>query len=194
MTKQLFYAIETTHPDPKLSAIWQMGGVFVIGGQPVESFSWRVRPLPGSIVDRNVLLAAGLSPDDLLAGEDPGTVCGRLCGLIRKYAGGGGDDLLILCNYDGGHGDNLVMARFFVRNGHTDFDTWFWKYDIDVRQLAAAYLLDECQRLGGFGLRAVADRLGIRPDPSRAHDSLYNAWLIYEVYRKVAIQPTKQTK
>lgn len=192
MTKQLFYAIETTHPNPELSAIHQIGGVVVVDGVPVESFGWNVAPHQGALIDRNVLTACGLDVDAMGRYESPALACSRLRHTLEKYVRGcERDDLLVICDFGGGHGDNLALSRFFIRNGHTDFDKCFWRSDIDVRQLAADFLLEDCQKLGEFDRHTVAVRLGINPDPSREHDALYNAWLTYEIYKRVSVNTRK---
>lgn len=184
----MFYAIETTHSDPDLCAIHQIGCVMVVDGVPVESFGWNIAPHPGSVIDRNVLAAKGLDVDGMLKCENGATVCSRLRRAIEKYVSGcAKDDLLVICSFDGGHGDNRALSRLFVRNGHTDFDRSFWRTDIDVKALAADFLLADCQRMGTFDRLTVAHRLGINPDPSKENDALYNAWLTYEIYRRVSV-------
>lgn len=187
MARQLFYALEVTYEKPELGAITQIGGVFVVGGEPVDSFLLDIQPHCGAVIDRNALLAAGTTVENLMAkGEKPDVAHRRLCrailGQLQQCEEG---ESLFLCSFGGGHRDNGFLARFFRLNGNSQFCDWFWPCDIDVRQLACDFLQDDCQRMGGFGLQAVGERLGIKADPARLHDAYYNAWLAYEIYRRV---------
>lgn len=196
MVKQLFYSIETTHRDTEIGAICHLAGIIVIDGRPVETFDWTVRPHPYAVIDRNMLLATGTDVDALMSAESPRMVFGRLREMLRKYVNPKAcdGDKIIVCDYGGGKADNRFLSKFIVMHRADDDTDWFWHTDIDVRQLAADSLIAECQGLGDFDKWTVAEKIGIKTDPNRRYDTLYNAWLVYEIYRRISNNYAKSQK
>jgi DNA polymerase-3 subunit epsilon len=78
-----------------------------------------------------------------------------------------------------------MLRRWFAKNDDDYFGSWFHHPALCMMYAAGMKLRNERENLKNFRLETVAAYFGIKVDPTRVHDALYDAWLAKEIYYKI---------
>lgn len=110
----------------------------------------------------------------------------RFTSMLAKYVDKyNPKDKIYLCGFNSADFDNRFLRAWFKQNGDNYFGSLFYGEDLDVRIMAAQYLLKRRANMPNFKLMSVAGELGIDVDESRLHDALYDIELTRACYRIV---------
>lgn len=185
MRKQviLFYDLETTGTNHKRHSIHQIGGVIEVDGQVVETFDIRTQPHPKAEIDEGALAVAGVTLEEIQAYQPMAQAHQQLIGILSKYVDRyDSQDKIFLSGFNIAGFDDFFLRAWFQQNGDNYFGSWFWNDQLDVRVLAAQYLIKRRHTMPDFKLMTVAKTLGIEVDESKAHDAVYDIMITREVY------------
>lgn len=186
MIKILYYDLETTGTDERKHGIHQMSGMLEVDGKVVETFDYRVQPNPKAALVPEALAVGRVTAEEVMAYEPMDKVYRRFTSMLQKYADKfNPKDKIYLCGFNSADFDNRFLRVWFRQNGDNYFGSFFYGEDLDVRILAAQYLLKRRDKMDNFKLMSVARELGIEVDESKLHDALYDIELTRACYRIV---------
>ena len=186
MIKILYYDLETTGTDERKHGIHQMSGMLEIDGKVVEDFDYRVQPNPKAKLEPEALAIGRVTEEQVMAYEPMDKVYRRFKAMLQKYVNKfDKSDKIYLCGFNSADFDNRFLRAWFKQNGDSYFGSFFYGEDLDVRILAAQYLLNRRAGMENFKLMSVARELGIEVDESKLHDALYDIELTRACYRIV---------
>lgn len=186
MIKILYYDLETTSTDERKHGIHQFSGMLEIDGQVVESFDYRVAPNPKAIIEQEALKVGKVTSEQIQAYEPMDVIYRRFTGMLQKYVDKyDTKDKMYLCGFNSADFDNRFLRAWFRQNGDNYFGSFFYGEDLDVRIMAAQYLLKRRHRMENFKLMSVARELGIEVQDEKLHDALYDIELTRACYRIV---------
>lgn len=183
--KRCWIDTETTGIDPMRHSIIQIGMIIEIDGMEVEGRDYRLRPIPGRVIEPKALAVNGLTEEEITSYPDAAKVMEEIKETLGRH----------VSKYD--HMDKYLFmaynARFdadflrqtFLSLGDKYFGSWFWTPPIDVMAVAADVLQRARPGMANFRLTSVAEWLGINVDTDAAHDALYDIRLTQAVYRAV---------
>jgi DNA polymerase-3 subunit epsilon len=179
----MFYDLETTGTDWKKHSIHQIAGVIEVDGQVVETFDIRTQPHPKAIIDPAALAVSGLTPEQVQAYQPMADAHRQLVSILCKYIDRyDSKDKIFLSGFNIAGFDDFFLRAWFQQNGDQYFGSYFWNDQLDVRSLAAQYLLHRRHTMPDFKLMTVAKELGIEVDETKAHDGVYDIMITREVY------------
>lgn len=186
MIKILFYDLETTGTDERKHGIHQMSGKLEIDGTIVETFDYRLQPNPKAILEPEALKVGRVTAEEVMAYEPMDVVYRRFTAMLGKYVDKyDKKDKIYLCGFNSADFDNRFLRAWFRQNGDSYFGSLFYGEDLDVRILAAQYLLKRRGKMDNFKLMSVARELGIEVEEEKLHDALYDIELTRACYRIV---------
>jgi len=185
--KILYYDCETTGTDERKHGIHQLSVYMEIDGKVVETIDYKVAPHPkAACVPEALAVGQGVTEEQIRAYEPMEVVYRRFVAMLAKYVDRyDKKDKIYLCGFNSADFDNRFLRAWFKHNGDSYFGAYFYGEDLDVRILAAQYLLKRRGRMENFKLMSVARELGITVDESRLHDALYDIELTRACYRIV---------
>lgn len=183
---QFYYDLETTGLVAGTHGIHQMSGLIEVDGEVVKEFNYKVKPREGSVLDPMALEVGGITKKDFEGYEPMADVYRKLVGLLTRYIDKyDRTNKAFLCGYNNATFDDIHLRQWFLDMGDPYFGSWFFGESLDVRILAAQYLLDRRATMPSFKLSAVAKELGISVDDTKLHDAWYDIYLTRKVYRIV---------
>ena len=186
MIKILYYDLETTGTDERKHGIHQMSGMLEIDGEVVEEFDYRVQPNLKAKLEPEALAVGRVTEEQIMAYEPMDKVYRRFTAMLQKYVNKfDKSDKIYLCGFNSADFDNRFLRAWFKQNSDSYFGSFFYGEDLDVRILAAQYLLNRRAGMENFKLMSVARELGIDVDESKLHDALYDIELTRACYRIV---------
>lgn len=182
--KILYYDLETTGLDERIHGVHQISGMLEIDGEIVERFDYRVQPNPKAKLDPTALSIGHTSAEQAMAYEPMGKVHKHFTATLQKYVDKyDTKDKIYKCGYNSAGFDDRFFRAWFKQNGDSFYGSYFFGEELDVRTLAAQYLIRRRHRMPDFKLMSVARELGIEVDESLLHDALYDVSLTRECYR-----------
>lgn len=184
MLKILYYDLETTGLDERIHGIHQISGMLEIDGEIVERFDYRVRPNPKAKLDPTALSIGHTSAEQVMSYEPMEKVYRHFTATLQRYVDKyDTEDKIYKCGYNSAGFDDRFFRAWFKQNGDNFFGSYFYGEELDVRTLAAQYLINRRRRMPDFKLMSVARELGVEVDESMLHDALYDVSLTRECYR-----------
>lgn len=183
MAKLIFYDTETTGTNYMKHSIIQLSGIIELDGQVVDTFNYGIKPHPKARIEDAALKANGHTREQIDRFPPMDKVLRILETRLSKYVNKfDKKDKYFLVGYNNLGFDDNFFRMLFTLCGNNFFGSWFWADSIDVRSLAADYLMDVRPEMMSFKLHRVAKTLGIEVDDSRLHDGVYDAELTREIY------------
>ena len=184
--KILYYDLETTGLDERKHGIHQFSWMLEIDGTIVNQQDYKVRPHPKALLDETALAIGHTTAEMVQSYEEMAKVHKRFVATMQKHVDKyDKKDKIYLCGYNSAGFDNRFLRAWFKQNGDSYFGSLFYGEELDVRTLAAQYLLNRRLGMPDFKLMSVASELGIEVDQSKLHDALYDIYLTREVYKIV---------
>lgn len=207
MAKIIYYDLETTGTDVKLSSIRQISGLIEIDGKVVDNFDYLVKPIPknlpeypnrkwvddrmsidGVIYDKGaieMMKTQGLSYEIIQTYEDSTKVYNDLTKKLLKYVDKyNKKDKFHLIGFNNRFFDDPFFRVFFIENGDNYFGSYFWADSIDALCLASHALMNQRTTMVDFKLMTVAKQLGIDVDETKLHEATYDLYLTKLIYEK----------
>jgi DNA polymerase-3 subunit epsilon len=183
MAKLFFFDVETTGLSTYKCAMHQIAGAIVINGVIKETFDIKLAPFEGAVIEDKALEVSHVTESQIKAYPPPINAYRQILKMLGKYVDKyDKKDKFFLVGYNNKGFDNDFMRNFFKQQGDNYFGSWFWAGAIDVMVLAADYLQEEIPNMVDFKLRTVAEYLGIKLDPAKLHDALYDIEITKMVY------------
>jgi DNA polymerase-3 subunit epsilon len=195
MSKILAFDLETTGVKFWKNGIHQISGKFVIDGNVVESFNFKVKPYKDAIIEDSALAVSGITKDDLDSYMEMKDCYNEFVAILSKYVDKfSKTDKFHLLGYNNASFDNQFLRAWFTQNATTEkeaqygnyFGSWFWSDTIDVMVLASNKLKGKRHLMENFKQSTVAKYLGIEIDESKLHDALYDIEICLDIYNKVS--------
>jgi DNA polymerase-3 subunit epsilon len=195
MSKILAFDLETTGVKFWKNGIHQISGKFVIDGNVVESFNFKVKPYKDAIIEDSALAVSGITKDDLDSYMEMKDCYNEFVAILSKYVDKfSKTDKFHLLGYNNASFDNQFLRAWFTQNATTEkeaqygnyFGSWFWSDTIDVMVLASNKLKHKRHLMENFKQSTVAKYLGIDVDDSKLHDALYDIEICLDIYNKVS--------
>jgi DNA polymerase-3 subunit epsilon len=184
--KIMYYDCETTGTDERKHGIHQISGCIEIDNVVQEWFDYKVAPNPKAAIVPEALAVSKVTAEQVQAYEPMDVIYRRMTAMLAKYVDRyDKSDKIYLCGFNSADFDNRFLRAWFKQNGDQYFGAYFYGEDLDVRILAAQYLLKRRARMENFKLMSVARELGIEVDESKLHDALYDIELTRACYRIV---------
>lgn len=184
MSKLCFIDVETGGVDPCKCALLQISGVIRVHGQlgGEETFTLRIRPFNGDVVEKEALALNGLNPEE---GMGPREAHIELLKILSKYVDKYNKrDKFFFIGYNAPF-DNQFLRKFFEKCQDKYFGSWFFHPPIDVMNLAAVKLMNKRAGMKNFKLGCVAKTCGIDFDLDKAHDASYDISKTVELFDKL---------
>lgn len=183
---KFFYDLETTGLEPGVHGIHHISGLIEVDNEIKEKFDFKVCPFPGAVLDEEALKVGRVTAEQVLAYPKMESVYKKILIMLSKYADRfDRTEKLFLAGFNNATFDDPHFRKWFEQNGDTFFGSWFFGEALDVRVLAAQYLLDRRADMPSFKLKRVATEVGIVVDESKLHDAEYDIYLTREIYRIV---------
>jgi len=184
--KIMYYDLETTGLDERKHGIHQFSWLLEIDGEIAEEHDYKVRPNPKALLDETALAIGHVTAELVQAYEPMEKVYRRFVATVQKYVDKyDTKDKIYLCGYNSADFDNRFLRAWFKQNGDNYFGSLFYGEDLDVRILAAQYLLNRRVKMPAFKLINVAKELGIEVFEEKLHDAVYDLYLTREIYKIV---------
>lgn len=184
MLKHIFIDTETTGDDRQKSGIWQIGGIIECGKRK-EEFLFECDIFEQDTFDPKVTEITGITIEKLNKMEDPGKVYDQFVDLLGRYVDKfDKTDKFQFIAY-GADFDYDMLRTWFAKNDDDYFGSWFWHPALCMMYASAMHLREERSELKNFRLGTVAAYLGIKVDPTQAHNALYDARIAREIFYKL---------
>jgi len=183
--KRIFIDTETTGLDPKKHGVIELAGLVEVNDKPVEEFSFKVRPFPDDVIDREAMKIHGTTEEEVRQWLPPVKAHESLIETLGRYVDRyEKTDKFHLIGYNA-YFDVGMMREWFAKNNDKYFGAWFFHPPLDVMILAAYALREERPRIPNFSQTTVAEHLGISVDKEKVHGALYDATLAKKIFRLI---------
>lgn len=187
--KLCFIDCETGGVDPCKHALLQISGIIRINELQVasrifneKSFTLRIRPFNGDVVEKEALEVNHLNPEE---GVGPREAHIELLKILSKFVNKYDKrDKFFFVGYNARF-DNDFLRKFFEKCQDKYFGSWFWNPPLDVMTLALAKLMDRRPAMENFKLATVAKTLGIEFNLEKTHEAEYDIAKTVEIFDKV---------
>jgi len=182
--KHIFIDTETTGTDPKKHGVIEVAGLVEVNDKAVEEFSFKMRPFPDDVIDREAMKIHGVTEEEVRQWLPPVKVHEGLIEILTRYVDRyEKTDKFHWVGYNA-YFDVDMMREWFKKNNDKYFGAWFFHPPIDVMILAAYALRMERQRIPNFTQVTVAEHLGITIDKEKVHRALYDAKVAKAIFRQ----------
>lgn len=167
--KTLWIDTETGGLIPGKSPILTMAGIIEIDNVVKEEFYFKVKPLPGQIIDDNALKINGINREEISTFEEPRVVHDKLNAILGKY-----------CNkFDkndkyvpGGHNVRFdidkMLTPFYELQGDKFLFSWLDYHHLDTMSLALILRKQGWINVPNVRLETMCQAFGI---PIKAHNA-----------------------
>ncbi len=183
--KRIFIDTETTGLDPKKHGVIELAGLVEVNEKAVETFSFKMRPFPDDVIDREAMKIHGVTEEEVRQWLPPVKVHEGLIETLTRYVDRyEKTDKFHWVGYNA-YFDVGMMREWFMKNNDKYFGAWFFHPPIDVMILAAYALRNERPRIPNFSQVTVAEHLGITVDREQVHGALYDAKVAKAIYCQV---------
>lgn len=205
MSKIMYYDLETTGVDYKVSSVRQISGFIEVNGKVIDEFDYKVKPIPKNLPDypHNVWVGDEISINGVIWNKGAidlvksqgitskeienytpymdvyNEITKKLLKHIDKF---NNKEKFHLIGFNNRFFDDPFFRKWFEDCGDKYFGSYFWADSIDVICIASHYLKEKRHEMENFKLMTVARELGIEVDESKLHDALYDIQLTKEIY------------
>ena len=180
-TKILYLDTETGGLWPARNALLTIGCILTIDGVEIERKLFQGQPMPGQAVDPKALEANGLTESEIAAWQSGPDMYREFTGWLKGYVNKFDKlDKLHLVGYNVSFDEDFLRA-FFKHNKDNYFGSFFWTPSHCVMRMVAYLVKKQRAQLPNFKLATVAQALGVKVDPTRTHEALYDCELTYEL-------------
>lgn len=207
MSRIMYYDLETTGVDYKVSSVRQISGFLEIDGKVTDEFNFMVKPIVKNLIgfEHNVWVgeeisingviwnkgaielvkSQGISSKDVENYTPHMEVYEEIVNMLLKYISRyNNKEKFHLIGFNNRFFDDPFFRRWFEDCGDKYFGSYFWADSIDALCIASHYLKDRRHEMENFKLMTVARFLGIEVDESQLHDALYDVKLTKEIYER----------
>jgi DNA polymerase-3 subunit epsilon len=182
---KVFYKLGTTGVKVNKHNIHQIVGCVELNGEVLKAFNLKVRPHDRAQIEPKALEVGDVTEEQIKAYPPRDQIFNEFLSILNPYIDPfDKKSKAYLVGYNNAAFDNEFLRAFFDQMGNPYFGAWFYASALDVRVLAAQYLLNRRPNMLDFKLRTVATELGLEVDESKLHDA-YNIELTRAVYRVV---------
>lgn len=185
--KMFYFDLETGGLDSKKSPILQFAGKIEVNGIEVEEVEWFIKPPDWKLCDPVALDINGIykkweeNPELFVTEQE---FYEQLLKLLNRYINRFDKlDKFYLVGYNSHAFDAQFLRALFLAYNNNFFGSYFWNPSVDVMLLAMAACIGQRHNLGDFKLATVAQSLGIKVDPNRLHDGMYDIELTREIFQ-----------
>jgi len=180
--KVLYFDTETTGTDPNRNAIIQLSGMIEIDGEIVETFNYKMKPLPSEEIDPRAMEIHGMTveevstyPDSLIVLREFLELLGRYCNKFDK------NDKFHPAGYNVKF--DLEMIHAFARKrGEMFLGSFLSWVPIDGMPLVHYLVTRSDFKLPDYKLKTVCDHFGIS---IQAHDAMSDIQATRELILKL---------
>jgi DNA polymerase-3 subunit epsilon len=184
MQKLIFIDTETTGGDRENAGVWQIGGIIECGKRS-EEFLFECDIFEQDVFDPVVTEVTGITLDKLTKLADPGETYDKFVAMLDKYVDKYDKKDKFHAIAYGADFDSAILRNWFLKNDDDYFGSWFWHPWLCMMYFAAMALRNDRSEMNNFKLETVAEYLGIKVDPEKTHNALYDAELAREIYYKI---------
>jgi DNA polymerase III epsilon subunit-like protein len=116
----------------------------------------------------------------------PKVVLDQLIKLFDKYVSKyDKKDKFSFIGYNCNKFDMPFLRKFFEKNNHKYFGSYFWFPSVDVMLMASEKLEEKRSEIESFKLSSIAKYLGIEVKEDELHDAMYDIYLTRNIYYKL---------
>ena len=203
----MYYDLETTGVDYKVSSVRQISGFLEIDGKVTDEFNFMVKPIVKNLLgfEHNVWVgeeisingviwnkgaidlvkSQGISSKDVENYTPHMEIYEQIVNMLLKYISRyNNKEKFHLIGFNNRFFDDPFFRKWFEDCGDKYFGSYFWADSIDALCIASHYLKDRRHEMENFKLMTVARFLGIEVDESQLHDALYDVKLTKEIYER----------
>jgi DNA polymerase-3 subunit epsilon len=207
MSRIMYYDLETTGVDYKVSSVRQISGFLEIDGKVTDEFNFMVKPIVKNLLgfEHNVWVgeeisingviwnkgaidlvkSQGISSKDVENYTPHMEIYEQIVNMLLKYISRyNNKEKFHLIGFNNRFFDDPFFRKWFEDCGDKYFGSYFWADSIDALCIASHYLKDRRHEMENFKLMTVARFLGIEVDESQLHDALYDVKLTKEIYER----------
>ena len=186
MAKVCFLDVETTGRDTEKNSIRECSVIIELDGKFECHRTFYMRPKEDDPIDREWLIENGVDIAEMYNHEfdqQQGKV--ELQNMFSIYVDPFNTyDKMYFVGYNAKF-DWDFMQNLWKDCGDTYFHSFFWNPYIDVMTICMWLLQETRPFMKNFRLGTVAEAVGIKFDPAKAHKALYDARITRAIYRKL---------
>jgi len=180
-----FIDLETTGLDHKMHAAWEISIILERGGVLEDEAQFRCMPFAFQQVDAKALEVGGITMEELMGFEKPEEAHAKIKALLNQYIDPyDKKDKAFFIGFNSTFDERFLRA-LFENCDDKYFGSYFWWPSIDVAVLAADALMLGRPQMRRFRLQDVAEYMGVPLEGGKLHDSMYDATITREIYRRL---------
>lgn len=185
MMKECWVDLETTGLNEEKYGVNQISGIIEIDGIEKEEFDFKVKPLPGVLINKGALEIQNVTVEELRTYPPAEEAYANLINILEKYVNKfDKKDKFFFFAYNARF-DNDFLRSWFMQLEDKYFGSWFWYPPIDVMCLAMFYLRNKRAEMPNFKLHTVAKTFEISVSESTKHRAMDDIRLTKKIYEKI---------
>ncbi len=193
MSKLLFIDLESTGKNVNTAGVLEIGGMVVIDNLIVEEFSIEMRPFLNDVIEEEALRINKVKKEEIHLRQIPTAAFGQFLDIIDRHVNRFDKlDKFSLVGWNISRYDSELLRRFFEKNGHLNFNSYFHVGPIDLFCLISYSLKEHRHLLPNMKLGTVCEFLKIDVDQKQTHNALYDSKLCWEIYKMYSKEKEKR--
>ncbi len=187
--KIIYLDTETGGPDPHNCALLQLSAAIEIDWEIKEKLDYYIIPYGDDPpITQEAIDKHGITPEIIQQNPDnrflnPNFVFANLKHKLETYVNPyDKTDKFFAVGYNILTFDDIVLRRFWKRNNDEYYGSWFWWPPIDMMAVCADILMSKRLEIVNYQLDTIANMLGVRIDPSKLHNALYDVQIVREMF------------
>ena len=183
--KLCYIDVETGGLDCDSNPLLQLSGIIEVDDKEVDKFDWYIQPFIYDKLDPIAMQMLGLDPavDDRFL--NPKDVIYKFTSLLDDYVDKyDKKDKFFFVGYNSHSFDMPFVRKFFEKNKHKFFGSYFFYPSIDVMLLYGLLFMDRRTKMENFKLITVAKEAGLEIDEEKFHDGMYDIFITKQLYKK----------
>lgn len=184
MDKLAIVDVETGGLDPTNCAVVQLAAIIVVNDKVVDTFNYKLKPLPEDVITLAALGVSGTTLGELQSYQDAtkahSEIKTRLSKIVNPYDT---KDKMWFLGYNAWF-DYQFVRQWFGRCNDKYFGSLFWYPPIDIMQMAALKIGPDRASMPAFKLENVATYFGVK-QTGELHDAMVDVQMTYEIFKKL---------
>lgn len=182
--KRIFIDVETTGLDPAVCGIWEIGLLVEIDGVVQEEFTATMNP--GDVeLHESAIEKSGVSAEYISKQDNHKEVFEEFVELLDDYIDRfDKNDKFLFYAYNSKF-DESFIRRWFERNNHKYYGSYFYSNSIDIMSLVGHVLASLRMKVPKFNLETICSVFNVNlSDSHRAHADIGATYKLVKVLEK----------
>ena len=180
--KKIWVDCETTGLEAGVHALIQLAGLIEIGGEVVEEFNYRLKPIKGQMINPKALVVSGVTLDEIRAYRDSQDSYMEFLGLLEKYIDRFDKSDKFLWVGQNPRFDYGFVEALFNRYENPYLYSFVSYHLIDIASIAMALKDAKRIELKSLKLDSIAQAFDVQFEP---HNALEDAKACREIYLRM---------